>query len=353
MKKLFLLFTLIASFALMASAGDKTNYRNALVLAYSPANNVYEDDNIRLEIYDGKLWAQNKTDRTIFIDLSQCFLNHNGASYPMLSGSQNEKQASKNGISSKDDLFITIAPLTGNKQNDTFICSIDGGLYRVYSTAEATNQSFTEYEERMFTLINDMLNESLAADPKGKQYLGTSYRHLTEDESINNIGANVAYAFNKRAENWTPIAISTWVSDVYFTPYYVEMPETIDKKDKKGFDLKRQEAAKIHLKASSPFEFDADRSPIIVTDWSGNLNKGEFYINPTRVAKRKGLSFGRALFGGLATLATGGLAAGLLVNSAADIYKLEVIFDGQDKEWPNMKYFTKFDLSKFNNKHLQ
>ena len=85
MKKLFAIIVLAVLAVSTAFAKDdiKTNYRTALVLAYSPANSVYEDENIKLEIFNEKLYATNKTSRTIFIDLSQCFLIHNGSSYPM------------------------------------------------------------------------------------------------------------------------------------------------------------------------------------------------------------------------------------------------------------------------------
>ena len=70
MKKFFFIITAAFIFVLNANAGGiKTSYRNALILAYSQANSVYEDDNIKLEIYDEQLWAINKTSKTIFIDL--------------------------------------------------------------------------------------------------------------------------------------------------------------------------------------------------------------------------------------------------------------------------------------------
>ena len=96
MKKLLLIIALLGFMAGTAVARDvKTNYRTALVMAYSPANSVYEDENIKLEIYGERLWATNKTNKTIFIDLSQCFLVHNGSSYPMFEESTDEKKASK------------------------------------------------------------------------------------------------------------------------------------------------------------------------------------------------------------------------------------------------------------------
>lgn len=49
-----------------------TSYRYELVYAYSQANSIYEDENIKLEIYNQEHWALNKTQKTIFIDLLQC-----------------------------------------------------------------------------------------------------------------------------------------------------------------------------------------------------------------------------------------------------------------------------------------
>lgn len=349
MKKVFLLLAFFAAFAFKTFAGESTNYRTALVLAYSPANNVYEDDNIRLEIFNEKLYALNKTNRTVFIDLSQCFAVHNGTSYPMFEEHKDEKHASKRKDSTSIDQFISIAPATGNKQNDTFICNLAGGIYGKYSTTESPSGNFSEYEERLLSLIDEMSNESLSADPKGKQYLGTSHRHLTEDESVNNIGANIAYAFNKRAEDWIPVAISTWVSDIYFAPYYVEMPKDLGKKQQKGFGVKKTESAKLHLKADSPFEFDSDRSPVIVADWTGNFKKGEFTLQPTWVIKQKGSVFGKTFGNALTTLITGAPTP-YLINNEETVYKKSILFDGASQNWPGMKYMRLFDLSSFNNK---
>lgn len=357
MKKLFTLIGLAILFSLsMSAAGSdiKTNYRTALVYAYSPVNSVYEDDNIKLEIYNEKLWATNKTPRTIFIDLSQSFLINNGSSYPMYEKPTDEKLASKAKASSSVDEFISIAPATGTKQNETFICKLaSGSLLGNYSTTESPSGKFTDYEERLLTILNEMVNESLMADPKGKDYLGTSSRHLTEDESVSNIGATIAYSFSKRSENaedWIPVQITTWVSDIYLTPYYVEMPPELKNKDKQGFGVKKTESAKIRLKADSPFEFDVDKSPVIIFDWTGNFKKGTFALNPTKVSKKKN-NFGKTLLAAFATVVTGGAAAPLLfINDEETYYKQSVIFEGKDANWGKMSYFPSLVLSGFNNK---
>lgn len=339
MKKLeLIMLSLLVCIPVMINAKSKkeTYYRPALVYAYSPANNVYEDDNIRLEIYDGALWAKNKTNKTIFLDLSQCFGVHNGSSYPLFSEKTDEKKASKKKGSTSIEEFVSIAPSTGDKQNETFIVNLGGGIGGVYTTTESPSPDgkFSEYDKRLLNIINEMVNESLEGDPKGKDYIGTSHRHLTEDESINNIGANIAYAFNKRAEEWTPVAISTWVCDVYFTPYYVEMPQELTKKDKRGFGVKETEAAKIHIKANSPFEFDEDRSPLYVMDWTGNFKKGTFELMPVKISKTKGVPFGKLLMGALA----GGFSPLLFMNPNETNYKLLIHFDGQNADWGKMTY---------------
>lgn len=352
MKKLALLFLAFIFCGIVSYAGDKvkTNYRTALVMAYSPANNVFEDDNIKLEIYKERLWATNKTDKTIFLDLSKCFLNHNGSSYPLYDEHQNDKHASKKNVSTSIDEFISIAPSIGSKQNATFICNLSGFLYKKYNTTEASSENFSEYEERLLSLINELVNESLAEDPKGKNCVGTASRHLTEDESVNVIGASLAYAFNKRSEEWTPVVISTWVSDVYLAPYFIDVPKELSQKEKQGFGIKKTEAAKVYIKADSPFEFEQDKSPIIACDWVGDFKKGSFELSTTWVPKKKGMSAGRAIFGTLATIATGGLAVGLLLqNMDETMYKKEIIFSGKDADWGKLNYFNSKDLSLFNN----
>jgi hypothetical protein len=338
MKKFFFIITAAFIFVLNANAGGiKTSYRNALILAYSQANSVYEDDNIKLEIYDEQLWAINKTSKTIFIDLAQCFVFHNGRSMPLV-GEKNkkgdEKKGSKSGISSKDDLYITLAPVMGNKQNDTYICNMSMSIYREYTTTEAKNDEFSDYDIRLLNTVNELVTESKNADPKSNEYKGTAVRHLTEDESINNIGASIAYAFNKNTENWTTVSISTWVSDVIFAPIYVEMPKDLKKKEMRGFGVKETDPAIVHIKANSPFEFDEDRSPIIVCDWTGNFKKGKFWLNPTWIGKTKKLNALHIV----GAFFTAGVT--LLSPLRQEAYKNILRFDGEEADWGKLTYST-------------
>lgn len=331
MKKVLFLLVFISVFANVSIAEElKTNYRNALIFAYSRANSIYEDDNIILEIYNESLWATNKTQKTLFIDLSQCFQVHNGSSHPMFSEKQNEKKASKKGVTTSIDEFITIAPATGSKQNATWICDLSVGIYHTYGTSEGTDTEFSEYDMRLLRLINDLLEGASKKDSKKKEYLGTTTKHLTEDESINNIGASIAYAFNKRAEEWNSVSISTWVCDVIFAPFYVEFPKDLKGKEKKGFGIKETKPAVIHVKADSPFEFESDKSPITVCDWEGNYKEGTFVLsNPLTIKKKVN-------FFKLATTNWWDLAKGNYIDKTN--YKRIVSFDGSKVNWGEMTY---------------
>jgi hypothetical protein len=331
MKKVLFLIAVFCLIAFDASAKIKTTYRNALILAYSQANSVYEDDNIKLEIYDEQLWATNKTSKTIFIDLAQCFAFHNGASMPLFNREdkkQGDKKASKAGLSTKDDAYITLAPTMGTKQNPTKICYMTTRIYGNYSTTESPSDDFSEYDKRFYNAIAKLLNES-KVKPKDKHYEGTVSLHFTEDESINNIGASIAYAFNKNTEEWNSVSLSTWVSDVIFSPYYIEMPRDLKKKEKKGFGIKETDPAEIHVRANSPFEFDEDKSPIIVCEWEGNYKKGTFALKQTWVFKSK-ISAAK-IFGAIFT-------AGLTLIPDLELYKSIIKFDGSDADWGTLTY---------------
>lgn len=331
MKKLFL-FAIFSMIALNTFAGGiKTSYRNALIFAYSKENSIYEDDNIKLEIYNEQLWATNKTKKTIFIDLAQCFAVHNGSSSPLFDPTekkQGDNKASKKGFSTKDDEYITIAPAIGSNQNETFICNMSTRIYGNYTTSESPSGDFSEYDKRLLSTIESLLTESMAADPKGKEYSGTVVRHMGEEESINNIGASIAYAFNKKSEEWTNVSLTTWVSDVIFAPIYVEMPTDLKKKDKKGFGIKETSPAIIHVRANSPFEFDVDRSPVIVCDWEGKYKKGTFTLGSTWIAKTKGPS----LWSVLGAVFTYG-ATLFFASYNETYYKKQVQFDGAQANW--------------------
>lgn len=334
MKKLLILMLLcgLAVCEVSAKKKLKTNYRNALIYTYSQSS--VEDDNLKLEIYNGTLYAINKTKETIFLDLSQCFVNINGTSYPMYEETQVKKKAAKKGIVTSADVFMTISPSLGEKQNKVSIVGLEPTIWGKYTTSETPLGTIDDKARQLFAVINELTEKSRSEDPKGKRYLGTATRHLTEDESFQNIAVSIAYAFNKKAEKWTNCQLSTWVSDVIFAPFYVELPEDLKRKDKKGFAVKEQKPAIIHVKAEYPFEFESDKSPIMLADWEGDYKKGTFTLQVARPVKtdKSFTSIGISL---LASVLTKGQGTFTLDNK---YYKSVNQFDGTNVDWGEMTY---------------
>ncbi len=110
------------------------------------------------------------------------------------------------------------------------------------------------------------------------------------------------------------------------------MPKDLSKKEKRGFGVKETAPAVIHVKGESPFEFDKDKSPIIVCDWEGNYKKGTFTLKTTRVSKEKKTNVFLTIF-------TYGLAN--VFNPISEtFYKNVINFDGPNADWGKLD-FTK------------
>jgi hypothetical protein len=328
MKKVFFI-AIICMLALNVSAVKiQTNYRNSLILAYSQANSVYEDENIKLEIYDEQLWATNKTSKTIFIDYAQCFAFHNGSSTSLYNPDdkkQGDAKASMLNLTTKNSEFLALAPNMGTKQNETKICWLTTRVYGKYSTWEIPTVDFTEYDKRLLKAIAQLVkgsNPSLNAN----QFEGTSVLHFTEDESINNIGVTIAYAFKKETDEWTTVSLSTWVCDVIFAPYWIEMPKELSDKEKRGFEYKETDPIYIHVRANSPFEFDEDKSPVLVCEWEGDYDDGTFKLRPTWIPNKNDYSAGDIF------------TSSLMLRPDIELYKHVIKFDGADSDWGKMTY---------------
>lgn len=335
-KTVILLISLIFLAGIDVSAKKKTDYRNAIIMAYSPVNSIFEDENIILQIYDEQLWARNRTSNPIFIDLSQSFIINNGTTIPII----DTKKAKKNKKNDEIESIITLPPSTGLNQMPTFICQLSGPIFGKYTTSETPSGNFSLYDKRLLNVIDELATESLQSDPKGKEYIGTASKHLMEDESISSLGASIAYSLNKNSDEWENVIISTWVCDVIFTPYYIELPKDLSKKEKRGFGVKETDNAQIHVKADSPFEFEADRAPLIIADWVGDYKKGTFTLDPIRVSKVK-KSFGQKM---LSNFLFG--SGSKFVPLFETVYKSEIDFDGSNANWGELKYVDEYFKTK-------
>lgn len=340
MRKIVLLLAVFGLFACQVHAEkkEKTQYRNALIFAYSQANSVFEDDNIKLEIYNETLWATNKTSKTIFIALDQSFMIHNGSATPLYDSSkkeQGDKKASKKGVTSEETVMVTLAPKISENQAPTDIRILSPYICGNYSTSETPTGSFTEYDKRLFYAIEQLTTEAKRKeDKKDDIFTGSATMHFTEDESVLNIGCSIAYSFNKKAEEWTNVTISTWISDLIFAPYYNELPKELSNKEKKGFGVKESPYAYTHIKAKYPYEeFNEGKACAIVCDWKGDFKKGTFELGHTWAAKKGSKTakfFGALLTGGLTLLAP---------SEVWDkYYKSRLKFDGSNADWGKMTY---------------
>lgn len=166
---------------------EETKYRNALIFMYSNANSVYEDDNIKLEIYNEALWASNKTTKTIFIAVDQSFLIHNGSARPLWDNSkkeQGDEEASKKAVATEENLTITIAPKISENQSATCICDVSTALYGEYSTTETPSGKFTEYDKRLFTAIETLTTEAKRAEDKKKMFLQALLHYISQKTKV-------------------------------------------------------------------------------------------------------------------------------------------------------------------------
>ena len=100
----------------------------------------------------------------------------------------------------------------------------------------------------------------------------------------------------------------------------------------RGFGVKETDPAITHIRANSPFEFDEDKSPIIVCDWTGNFKKGKFTLDPTWIGKTKKLN-ALHIIGAFFTA-----GATLLSPLRQETYKSILKFDGADDDWGKLSY---------------
>ncbi|MDO4526192.1 MAG: hypothetical protein Q4B61_12775 [Bacteroidales bacterium] len=337
MKKLLVLLALCSFVVCHVSAGKKskmkTKYRNALIFAYSQANSVYEDDNIKLELYGDRLWATNKTSKTIFIAWDHSFIYRNGSAKPIYQKDTKDDK-SKKGVTDETDLFYSLPPKISEKQKPIELLVVTSSLWGGYSTSETPFGSFTEYDRRLFSAIETLTTEAKRKeDKKDDEFTGSSTIHFTEDESVLNIAVSLGYAFDKKAEEWNNIQLTTWISDVIFTPYYNEIPKEISKKEKKGFGAKESPYAVMHFRANSPFEeIDQEKRRCLIYDWEGDFEKGTFELTSSWPVKHKKIGFWKAF----AALTTGFGLFLLAGDYGKHYYKYIVSFDGSEADWGKM-----------------
>lgn len=245
-----------------------------LFLAFSGVDSKYEDDNVVVEIYNQLLWVTNKTDRTIYLDLAQCFVYYNDTSFCLY-----ESDEKKEGHIT-DTQLINIAP-NDNKP----IASLGGYIAGLYSS---NNKELKKKEQKKYAvhfLTEDKINFMNIIDEMRMDLENTitnsTTRHLTENESFIRLKAAISYSFNKESKDGVndviPVVISSWVSDITLSKYYTLLPPPQEKV--KSLAAKKINPALVCVPAVSPFEYDEEKSPIIGLDITIDLNKGQFVLD--------------------------------------------------------------------------
>jgi hypothetical protein len=104
--------------------------------------------------------------------------------------------------------------------------------------------------------------------------------HLTGDESFMKVKVYIIYTTQKysgdeKEREEHSFTISTWVSDMILTKYYIQEQDKI-KQNTNAVNVQGRLTAIMHVLADSPFEYDEDKSPIDI--YETTFDKGTFVI---------------------------------------------------------------------------
>lgn len=249
--------------------------RVGLFLAFSGVDSKVEDDNVILEIYDQCVWLTNKTDKTLYLNLAECFVEVQGESYNLYRapeariGKKTTKNKDKNSQTLvTDDQWFTIAPGAKNEP----IATIPTGYYGTYSVYDGKDVRILNDITRTFMQLIDELRIGIE---KGANFASM---HFTQDESFTSIKASLSYRFSSKQEEGTSIAVETWLSDMIMSKYYTLFPEKQEKGKERSLAAKKVNPAMSCVGAKQPFEYDEEKSPIIGCDVTINLKKGQFTL---------------------------------------------------------------------------
>ena len=116
---------------------------------YSNANSVYEDDNIKLEIYNEALWASNKTTKTMFIAVDQSFLIHNGSARPLWDNSKKKTNSKQESIKESP-----IRQNTSKSNNNITVSNQEQSIHNE-EEEESEKENIEETSKQILTFNNE------------------------------------------------------------------------------------------------------------------------------------------------------------------------------------------------------
>lgn len=270
MKRLFLYAALILFIGFNVSAQEQ-----ALVLGYSQANNVYEDENVKIELIRLTLRVTNKTDKTIYIDRKSSFYYINEKSYCLFEG----KEIHRKGETIVEKDVDPIAP-RGSK----YIAGLKNPLGNRWYDAGGGNVGFNLWKKDKGAAANYLSDqdvefmgivETLRSELANNERKSSSSIHLAENESFMRIRVAINYSEDPKMEELKSCNITSWISDMIMAKFFVRKQDKVVRTN--AVNVKGRMLNTMHVFADSPFEYDEDISPL--DGYTIMFGKGRFYVH--------------------------------------------------------------------------
>ena len=247
MKKIKIMLAVVAAmFAISAQA----QYQ-ALLVGYSQTDNVYEDENIKAELVRLSLRITNKTNKPLFVDRSSSFYYINDEAICLDEKRDDTSHTYYQPLAPKSDTWVStlINPIIGK---------YDAGGSSFGKGGKANYQS--ELRLQVMDLMETMRYEMANNDKKSCTNI-----HLTGDESFMKVKVYIKYDTKKysgdeKEREDHSFTISTWVSDMILTKYYIQEQDKVKRTN--AVNIQGRMTDIMHVFADRPFEYDEDNSPI-------------------------------------------------------------------------------------------
>ena len=261
MKKIKIMLVLVAAlFAFNAQA-----QRQALLVAYSQTDNVYEDENIKAELVRLSLKITNKTNKPIFIDRSSSFYYVNDDSYCL-----DEK---------RDDTSHTYyQPLA--PKSETWVSTLKDRIRGKYDAVGGYGKGGkAKYQSELSLQVMNFM-ETMRYEMANNQKKSCTSIHLTGDESFMKVKVYIKYDLKKysseddKEREDHSFTISTWVSDMILSKYYIQDQDRVKRTN--AVNIQGRMTDIMHVFANPPFEYEEDKSPIDI--YVTEFDKGKFII---------------------------------------------------------------------------
>lgn len=271
MKKLYFFVTFMLLFVFLNVSAQK----QALILGYSQANNIYEDENVKIELIRLNLKVTNKTDKTIYIDRKSSFYYINEKSFCLFEG---KEYHGKNETTVEKDVD-PIAP-RGSK----YIAGLKNPLGNRLYDAGGGNAGFNLLKKNKGAAANYLSDEdvefmgmieTLRSELANNERKSSSSIHLTENESFMRIRVAINYSEDPKMDELKACNITSWISDLIMAKFFVRKQDKVVRSN--AVNVKGRMLNTMHVFADSPFEYDEDISPL--DGYTISFGKGKFYVH--------------------------------------------------------------------------